>query len=58
MKPPLQVRDDGGGSRRRPAPAQLTAVDQLPDSFPLLPGESQWLATLMADELARILADD
>jgi hypothetical protein len=33
-------------------------VDLLSDSFPLLPGESQWLAALMADELARILADD
>lgn len=33
-------------------------VDLLGDSFPLLLDESQWLAALLADELARILADD
>lgn len=33
-------------------------VDQLPDSFPLLRGEPQWLMALLADDLARILADD
>ena len=33
-------------------------VDALAGSFALLPGESQWLMALMADDLARILADD
>lgn len=33
-------------------------VDRLADSFPLMPGESQWLMALLADDLARILADD
>lgn len=37
---------------------QLEVVDALADSFPLLTGESQWLMALMADDLARILADD
>lgn len=37
---------------------QFTVTDQLADSFPLLPGESQWLMALMAYDLARILADD
>lgn len=46
------------GGARDPRPGLPELVDLLADSFPLLPGESQWLAALMADELARILADD
>lgn len=37
---------------------QFEVIDALADSFPLLPGESQWLMALLADDLARILADD
>ena len=37
---------------------ELEVVDALSDSFPLLPGESQWLMALLADDLARILAND
>ncbi len=37
---------------------RFEVVDALADSFPLLPGESQWLMALLADDLARILADD
>ena len=33
-------------------------VARLPDSFPVLPDKSKWLMTLLADELARIIADD
>ena len=46
------------GRSRGPAPGSLEVIDRLPDSFPLLPGESQWLMALLADDLARILADD
>jgi len=41
-----------------PAPGTPTVSDRLPDSFPVLTGESQWLMALLADDLARILADD
>lgn len=37
---------------------QFEVVDALADSFPILLGESQWLRALLADDLARILADD
>lgn len=46
------------GRSRDPAPGSPKVIDRLPDSFPLLPGESQWLMALLADDLARILADD
>lgn len=46
------------GGARDPTAGLPEIVDLLGDSFPLLPGESQWLVALMADELARILADD
>lgn len=55
---------DGGENRRHrssragTAKPSLEVVDRLADSFPLLPGESQWLMALLADDLARILADD
>lgn len=39
-------------------PSQIIVHDHLADSFPLMQGESQWLLTLLADEIARILADD
>lgn len=45
-------------SRSGTAKTSFEVVDRLADSFPLLPGESQWLMTLLADDLARILADD
>lgn len=44
--------------RTRDPVAGRTVVDQLPDSFPVLADESRWLMTLLADELARIIADD
>jgi len=45
--------------RSRKEEAHRPAVaDALLDSFPLLPGESQWLAALLADELARIMNDE
>ncbi len=54
-----------GDSRRYRSPRaagvsgpQFEVVDALADSFALLPGESQWLMALLADDLARILADD
>lgn len=54
-----------GGVHRPPSSRAARAngscfevVDRLEDSFALLPGESQWLMALMADDLARILADD
>ncbi len=54
-----------GDTCRRRTPGAVGAnlsryevIDALPDSFPLLPGESQWLMALLADDLARILADD
>ena len=50
-------RTTRGGSPG-PAPGLLKMIDRLPDSFPLLPGESQWLMAMLADDLARILADD
>lgn len=42
----------------RAALSSFVVHDELAGSFPLLQGESQWLMTLLADELARILADD
>jgi hypothetical protein len=39
-------------------PPPFAVRDELADSFPLMQGESQWLMTLLADELARIIADD
>lgn len=55
----------GGDARRRRAfrvpgmsVPQFEVIDALADSFALLPGESQWLMALLADDLARILADD
>lgn len=51
-----------GAERRtdgtRAALSPVVVHDELADSFPLMQGESQWLMTLLADELARILADD
>lgn len=47
-----------GTSPRGPAPGTPTVIDRLPDSFPMLAGESQWLMALLADDFARILADD
>lgn len=41
-----------------PIPAGRDVIDTLVDSFPLLPGESEWLLTLFADEIARIMTDD
>ena len=46
------------GGAGNPTAGLPEIVDLLADSFPLLPGESQWLTALMADELARNLADD
>ena len=46
------------GRSRSPMPGSLAVIDRLSDSFPLLPGESQWLMAVLADDLARILADD
>lgn len=45
------------GRSRRPVAGAPNVVDRLPDSFPLMPGESQWLMALLADDLARILDD-
>lgn len=55
---------DGGEHRRHRSSRAGTprisfeVIDRLADSFPLLPGESEWLMALLADDLARILADD
>lgn len=40
------------------AATRFDTVDRLADSFPILPGESEWLMALLADDLARILGDD
>lgn len=50
-----QEKKDRTGVR---IPAGLDVIDTLTDSFPLLPGESEWLLTLFADEIARIMSDD
>jgi hypothetical protein len=49
---------EGQPSGTRSAPSPFAVNDDLVASFPLMQGESQWLMTLLADELARILADD
>jgi hypothetical protein len=41
-----------------PASPALSVTDALSDSFPLLSGESQWLLTLLGDELAGVMTDD
>ena len=56
----MAARDDNEEEDRSRAGAcaRLSIVDELADSFPVLAGESQWLLTLMADELVRIMVDD
>lgn len=49
---------EGQPSGTRSAPSTFAVNDGLAASFPLMQGESQWLMTLLADELARIIADD
>lgn len=49
---------EGSEDGARTSLSPLVVHDELAGSFPLMQGESQWLMTLLADELARILADD
>lgn len=49
---------EGSADGTRTALSPFVVHDELAASFPLMQCESQWLMTLLADELARILADD
>ena len=50
--------DPNGSAGIVPGTDSLNVEDRLSDSFPLLPGESQWLMALLGDDLARILNDE